>query len=48
MIGVMDDAIVIGLAIRWLLRTHGEAELRQAWPGPASSFTVILRASGKK
>lgn len=43
-VGVLDDAILVGLALRWLLRTHGEAEIRAAWPGPESSLRIVLVA----
>ncbi len=45
-VGVLDDAILVGLALRWLLRTHGEAAVRAAWPGPESSLRLVLAAAG--
>lgn len=44
--GVVDDAILVGLALRWLLKTHGEVEIRAAWPGPESSLRLVLSAGG--
>jgi uncharacterized membrane protein YkvA (DUF1232 family) len=46
-VGVLDDAILVGVAMRWLLTTHGEAAIREAWPGPASSLRLVLRAAGR-
>lgn len=46
-VGVLDDAILVSLALRWLLATHGEEEIRDAWPGPESSLRVVLRAAGR-
>lgn len=44
-VGVLDDAILVGLVLRWLLRTRSEVEIRSAWPGPPSSLELVLRAS---
>jgi uncharacterized membrane protein YkvA (DUF1232 family) len=44
--GQLDDAILVGLALGWLLRTHGEDAIRDAWPGPESSLRVVLAAGG--
>ena len=45
--GVADDAILIALVLARLLSTHGEAEIREAWPGPESSLKVVLRIAGR-
>ncbi len=45
-VGVLDDAILVGLALRWLLRTRSTEEIRSAWPGPPSSLGVVLRTAG--
>jgi uncharacterized membrane protein YkvA (DUF1232 family) len=42
--GQLDDAIVVALALRSILRAAGEAPVREHWPGPESSLRVILRA----
>ena len=44
-VGLLDDAILVSLAMRWLLATHGEAAIRAAWPGPATSLRLVLRAA---
>lgn len=46
-IGVLDDAILVSLALRWLLRTRSVEEIRSAWTGPPSSLRVVLRAAGR-
>jgi uncharacterized membrane protein YkvA (DUF1232 family) len=43
--GQLDDAILVALALGWLLRTHGEKAIRAAWPGPESSLRAILRVA---
>jgi uncharacterized membrane protein YkvA (DUF1232 family) len=45
-IGQLDDAVVLGLALRLLLRGGGTDMVRQAWPGPQASLTLVLRAAG--
>jgi uncharacterized membrane protein YkvA (DUF1232 family) len=44
--GQLDDAIILLVALRRLLRRHGAEEIRAAWPGPESSLSVVLRAAG--
>jgi uncharacterized membrane protein YkvA (DUF1232 family) len=44
--GQLDDALVVGIALRVLLRARDEAAIHAAWPGPASSLRVVLRVSG--
>jgi uncharacterized membrane protein YkvA (DUF1232 family) len=41
--GQLDDAIVVALLLRALLRGAGETALREHWPGPDSSLAVISR-----
>lgn len=44
--GQLDDAVLVTIALGWLLRTHGEPAIREAWPGPESSLRVVLHAAG--
>ena len=44
--GQLDDAIVVALALRALLRGTGPEVVRAHWPGPPSSLAVILRLAG--
>jgi uncharacterized membrane protein YkvA (DUF1232 family) len=45
-IGQLDDAVVLGLALRVLARGGGTELVREAWPGPEASLTIVLRAAG--
>jgi uncharacterized membrane protein YkvA (DUF1232 family) len=46
LVGQLDDAIVLALALRGLLRGGGESLLREHWPGPESSLELLLRLVG--
>jgi uncharacterized membrane protein YkvA (DUF1232 family) len=41
--GQLDDAIVVALVLRSLVRSGGEPLLRELWPGPERSLGLILR-----
>lgn len=41
--GQLDDALVVALALRHLLRAAGPETMRGHWPGPARSLDVVLR-----
>jgi uncharacterized membrane protein YkvA (DUF1232 family) len=41
--GQLDDAIVVALALRVILRSGGDELLREHWPGPERSLDVIRR-----
>ena len=43
--GQLDDAIVVALVLRHLVRTSGPAILRENWPGPERSLEVLLRVA---
>ena len=46
--GQLDDAIVVALVLRTVLRSQGEPLLREHWPGPQQSLQFICRiAYGK-
>jgi uncharacterized membrane protein YkvA (DUF1232 family) len=45
-IGQLDDAVLLGLALRLVVRAGGTAIVREAWPGPEASLTLVLRAAG--
>jgi uncharacterized membrane protein YkvA (DUF1232 family) len=45
-IGQLDDAVVLGLALRFVVRGGGAELVREAWPGPEASLTIVLRAAG--
>jgi uncharacterized membrane protein YkvA (DUF1232 family) len=45
--GHLDDAVVVALALRLLLRGGGPDLVRQHWPGPERSLAVVLRLAGQ-
>ena len=45
-IGQLDDAVLLGLALRLVVHGGGGALVRQGWPGPRASLTIVLRAAG--
>jgi uncharacterized membrane protein YkvA (DUF1232 family) len=45
--GQLDDALVVALALRMVLRGREEL-LREHWPGPASSLDVLRRVSSPR
>jgi uncharacterized membrane protein YkvA (DUF1232 family) len=44
--GQLDDAVIVALVLSMVLRRHGEDAIRSAWPGPAGSLRIVLRAAG--
>jgi uncharacterized membrane protein YkvA (DUF1232 family) len=43
--GQLDDAILLALVLRWLLRTAGPELVAAHWPGPERSLAIVLRAA---
>ena len=43
--GQLDDAVVVVLVLRSVLRAGGPELVREHWPGPAESMEVVLRAA---
>jgi uncharacterized membrane protein YkvA (DUF1232 family) len=43
--GHVDDAILVALVLRWLVRGGGEALVREHWPGPDRSLALVTRAA---
>lgn len=43
--GQLDDAVVVALALRAVLRSAGPGIVREHWPGPAASLALMLRLS---
>jgi uncharacterized membrane protein YkvA (DUF1232 family) len=41
--GQLDDAVIVALVLRSLLRGGGEPLVREHWPGPDSSLALVLR-----
>lgn len=43
--GQLDDAIIVVLVLRSVLRAGGPDLVREHWPGPRESMDVVLRAA---
>src|SRR5436309_368156 len=41
--GQLDDAIIVALVLRALIRSGGADLIRELWPGPERSLGLILR-----
>jgi len=41
--GQLDDVLVVALVLRHLVRSGGEPLIRELWPGPERSLTLVLR-----
>jgi uncharacterized membrane protein YkvA (DUF1232 family) len=41
--GQLDDAIIVALVVRSVLRSAGPELLREHWPGPVGSLNVLER-----
>ena len=41
--GQLDDAILVALGLRFVLRATGPELRREHWPGPADSLAVLMR-----
>jgi uncharacterized membrane protein YkvA (DUF1232 family) len=44
--GYLDDALVVVIALRVVLRGSGSDLVREHWRGPESSLAVVLRFAG--
>jgi len=44
--GQLDDAIIVGLALRAILGGAGTELLAEHWPGPANSLLLVERLAG--
>lgn len=44
--GQLDDAILVALVLRHVLRAAGPDAIRRRWPGPERSLQVVLRLAG--
>lgn len=45
-IGQADDAIVVAITLRYVLRGGGDELIREHWPGPDDSLRAVLRLAG--
>jgi Protein of unknown function (DUF1232) len=44
--GQLDDAVIVALVLRGVLRAGGDELVREHWPGPDSSLGLVLRFAG--
>jgi uncharacterized membrane protein YkvA (DUF1232 family) len=45
--GQLDDAILVALVLRTVLRGAGDDLVREHWPGPEASLDAVLRLAGR-
>jgi hypothetical protein len=46
LLGPLDDVIVAVVAMRYVRRRVGVAELERRWPGPSDGFALLVRVIG--
>ena len=46
--GQLDDAILVALVLRTVLRSAGGDLVREHWRGPDSSLNAVLRLAGRR
>jgi uncharacterized membrane protein YkvA (DUF1232 family) len=46
--GQLDDAVVVALVLRSIVRSGDERLIRELWPGPEQSLALILRLARPK
>jgi uncharacterized membrane protein YkvA (DUF1232 family) len=47
-VGQLDDALVVALMLRAVLRSAGPTAVAQHWPGPDASLRALLRLVGMR
>jgi uncharacterized membrane protein YkvA (DUF1232 family) len=45
--GQLDDAVVVALVLRAIVRAGGPEMVEDHWPGPRSSLSFVLRLAGR-
>jgi uncharacterized membrane protein YkvA (DUF1232 family) len=45
-VGQLDDAILVALALRGVIRSAGPDVIRRHWPGPERSLRLVLALAG--
>jgi uncharacterized membrane protein YkvA (DUF1232 family) len=45
--GQLDDAVVVAVTLRAILRRGGREMIEEHWPGPRSSLALILRLADR-
>jgi uncharacterized membrane protein YkvA (DUF1232 family) len=46
--GYLDDAVIVALVLRHVLRGSDRELIESHWPGPPESLSLILRFAGYK
>ena len=46
--GQLDDAVIVVLVLRLVLRAAGPAPVYEHWPGPTASLNVLIRIAGRR
>ena len=46
--GQLDDAVIVALVLRHIIRAGGEGLIRELWPGPEESLSLIRRLARPK
>ena len=41
--GQLDDAVLVALVLRWVMRSRGRGVLLELWPGPAETRALLER-----
>lgn len=44
--GQLDDAVLVALVLRWVMRGGSDDLIREHWPGPPSSLAVVKKLAG--
>jgi uncharacterized membrane protein YkvA (DUF1232 family) len=44
--GYVDDVVIVGIALRYVLRGSGPDLIEAHWPGPPASLELLLRFAG--
>jgi uncharacterized membrane protein YkvA (DUF1232 family) len=44
-VGVLDDAILVALTLRWIVRTTGAERVTRHWRGTPRGLQLVLRAA---
>ena len=46
--GQLDDAILVAVVLRRIVRRAGSELIAEHWPGPRASLAVVLRLAGER
>lgn len=45
-LGQLDDAALLAIALRWVVKAAGPELVSEHWPGPQESLRAVLRLAG--